>query len=115
MTKKQIYETIEKAINTKTELILTVKHGLGSIIDNTHFQPYILGDDTYQYSFIWGYLSEQNLYYKFILDNIVAAKLSVKKYDVREDACYQYSCEEEHFGHIEGFENAYFQAARHAD
>lgn len=112
MTSKQIYDVIEKAINTQTELLLTVKHGLGENIDNTSFQPYILGDDTYQYSFVWGYLTHSGLYYKFMLDNISFAKLTTKKYGVREDACYQHSIEEEHFSRIENFDNIYAQAAQ---
>jgi len=52
----EIYETIEKAINHSQTSNLTVKHGLGSIIKDTEFQPYILGDDYYQFIFVWGYL-----------------------------------------------------------
>jgi hypothetical protein len=114
MTANQIYDTIEKAINTKTELTFTVKHGLGDTIPDTSFQAYILGNDTYQYAFTWGYLPGLNLYYKFMLDNIVLAKSTTKKYDVRDDACYQHAIEEEHFGRLVGFDNVYSQAARHA-
>lgn len=115
MTATQIYDTIEKAIKNKNVLILTVKHGLGDTIPDTSFEAYILGDDTYQYSFTWGYLPDQKLYYKFMLSNIVLAKASTKKYDVREDACYQHSIEEEHYRSLAGFENIYIQAARTAN
>lgn len=115
MKPKQIYDTIEKAINDKKELVLTVKHGLGDTIPDTSFQAYILGDDTYQYAFVWGYLPGQNLYYKFMLDNITSSMLTTKKYSVREDACYQHALEEEHFGLLEGFDNIYAQAARHSN
>lgn len=114
MTPKQVYDTIKKSINDKTELVLTVKHGLGDTIPNTPFQAYILGNDTYQYAFVWGFLAGQNLYYKFMLDNIVSAKATTIKYSVREDACYQYAIEEEHFEQIDGFDNVYSQAARHS-
>jgi hypothetical protein len=113
MTAKQIYEIIEKGLNNTTELSISVKHGLGTTIDDTHFQAYILGSDTYQYSFVWGYLPGQNLYYKFMLNNISAIKLTSKKYKVRKDACYQYSIEEEHYGCLDGFDNIYMQAAQH--
>lgn len=112
MTPNQIYAVIEKAINTQTELLLTVKHGLGGNIDNTSFQPYILGDDTYQFGFVWGYLTHSGLYYKFFLDNISFAKLTTKKYNVREDACYQHSIEEEHYCRSETFDNIYAQSAQ---
>lgn len=115
MSVKEIYEVIEKAINEKSELVLTVKHGLGDLIPDTHFQAYRLGDDTYQYSYVWGYLPNLNLYYKFRLDQIVAAKATITKYGVREDACYQHSIEEDTYAQLEGFKNVYAQAARHAN
>ena len=115
MSPKEIYEIIEKAINEKSELVLTVKHGLGDTIANTQFQAYMLGHDTYQYDYVWGYLSDLNLYYKFLLDQIVAVKLTNVKYAAREDACYQYAIEEETFAQLDGFTNIYAQAARHAN
>lgn len=114
MTPNQVYDTIAKAINEKKELTLTVKHGLGDLLPNTPFQGYILGDDTYQYSFAWGFLPHTRLYYKFMLDSIVSAKATATAYATREDACYQHSIEEEHFARLEGFDNIYVQAARSA-
>lgn len=115
MSPKEIYEVIEKAINEKSELVLTVKHGLGDTIADTQLQGYRLGHDTYQYDYVWGYLPDLNLYYKFLLDQIVAAKATNAKYTVREDACYQYAIEEETFAQLDGFTNIYVQAARHAN
>ena len=114
MTAKTIYNSIETAIDTNSEIKLSVKHGLGSNIDNTLFQPYILGDDTYQYSFVWGYLPGLNLYYKFRLTDILSADLLQTKFNVREDACYQYAIEEDHFAKLSGFTNIYLQAAKTA-
>lgn len=114
MTTKQIYATIEKAINEGVEVILTVKHGLGDSIPDTAFEAYILGNDTYQYGFVWGRLTHQGLYYKLLLDNITAAKATSTKHAVRDDACYQHAIEEEHYARLQGFDNIYVQAARHA-
>lgn len=111
METNQIYDTIQRAIDAKMELSFNYKHGIGGEISNV-FHAYILGDDTMQYSFVWGYLPDQGLYYKFMLSNIVSAKLLTKKYAVREDACYQYSIEEEHFNRVEGFTNSFGEAAR---
>lgn len=113
MTRNQIYETLEKAINNKSEIMLSAKHGLGSLIDGMRFQPYILGDDSFQYPFVWGYLPGNNEYYKFMLDNVVATKSVAAKYDVREDACYQHAINEDHFARLTGFDNIYGQAAKH--
>lgn len=112
MSPKEIYEVLEKAINEKNEVVLTVKHGLGDTIPDTHFQGYRLGNDTYQYGYVWGYLSDLNLYYKFLLDQIVAVKVIETKYAVREDACYQHAIEEDTFAQLDGFKNIYAQAAR---
>jgi len=113
MTQKQIYESLEKAISNKSEVMLSARHGLGSLIDGMRFQPYVLGDDSFQYPFVWGYLPGNNEYYKFMLGNVVAAKSTTSKYDVREDACYQHATNEDHFGRLAGFDNIYGQAAKH--
>jgi len=107
MTQKEIYQKIEQALQEKTELLLTVKHGLGEIIPNIAFQPYVLGDDAFQYSFTWGYQSDNKDYYRFMLSSIVSAKKTKIKYDVRTDACYQYAIDEDHFGRLAGFDNIY--------
>jgi hypothetical protein len=111
MTKEEIYNIIDQGINQKQTLILSVRHGLGSVINNTKFDPYIVGDDTYQFQFAWGYLPEQNLFYKFDLDNIESAKLGNEKFEISEEACYQYAIEEEHFAEVEGFKNIFMKAA----
>ena len=107
-----IYDTIQQAIDNKTELSLTVKHAFGESFPGTRFQAYILGDDAYQYKFVWGYLPDSNDYYRFSLDHITAAKATKDKYSVREDACYQYAIDEDHFARLQGFANIFNTAAR---
>jgi hypothetical protein len=113
MTQEQVYKALEKAINSKTEVLLSAIHGLGSLLDGMRFQPYILGDDSFQYPFVWGYLPDNNEYYKFMLSTVVTAKPVAAKYDVREDACYQHAINEDHFGRLAGFDNIYGQAVKH--
>jgi len=109
------YSKIENGIKNNTEVILAVRHGLGDIIEGTKFQPYILGDDSYQYSFVWGFLPDFNLYYKFMLDNIITVKNTTIEYFVREDACYQHAIEEEQFAVLKNFQNIYNNAAKHSN
>ena len=49
MTPKQVYEVLEKALSNKSEVLLSARHVLGSLIDGMRFQTYILGDDSFQY------------------------------------------------------------------
>ncbi len=112
MTIEEIYNVIDQGVNQKKTLILSVRHGLGSVIDNTIFSPYILGDDTYQFQFAWGHLPELNLFYKFYLDNIESAKLGNEKFEISEEACYQYAVDEEHFAEVDGFKNIFIKAAK---
>ncbi len=109
---KKIIDTIDKAIQEKKALILRVKHGLGSTLEDIGFEPYIYGDDTLQYPFVWGYLSHSGLFYKLLLDHIISAKLTEESFSVRPEACYQYALEEEHFSVLKGFSNVYGQEAR---
>lgn len=113
MKESEVYKEIEKGIEEKSELLFSVKHGLGKVIDNISFQAYILGDDTFQYSFVWGYIPGQNLYYKFMLENIISISQTTKEYNVRLDACYQYAINETHFMRLDKFKNIYGEAARH--
>jgi hypothetical protein len=101
------YTKIQEGIRNNTEITLAVRHGLGDIIQDTTFQAYILGDDSYQYSFVWGYLPDLNLYYKFMLDNIITVKNTTKKYSVRKEASYQHAIEEEQFAILENFTNIF--------
>lgn len=112
MNKEEIYSIIKKGIKEQNTVILSVRHGLGSVINNTKFEPYILGDDAYQFPFTWGYLPYQNIFYKFDLNNILSAKLGNEKFEISDDACYQYAIEEEHFAEVDGFNNIFIKAAR---
>lgn len=114
MTRQQLHDTIAKAVKARAELILTVTHGLGELLPDTPFQGYLLGADLYQYGFVWGFLPQTGLYYKFMLDRIVTAKATKTKYAVRKDACYQFALEEEQFARLSGFDNIFGQAARYA-
>ena len=115
MNEYPLNSVIDKAINNSLELNLTVKHGFGELIPSTRFQAYILGNDTYQYAFTWGYLPDIGLFYKFMLSSIVDAKVTGKSFTSRNDACYQHAIEEEHFAVLDGFNNIYVQSARCAD
>ncbi len=104
-----IIETIQKAIKLATELRISARHGHGDYID-TILQPYIQGDDTYQYRFVWGYIPHNGLYYKFFLDNIKSAKLGSLTYTARPDAVYLYSIEESLYAVLPGFDKISFEA-----
>ena len=118
MDSNVIYEIIERAINDKKELIINMKYASGhgrDTLDDLSFQPYILGDDTMQFGFVWGYLSSNHLYYKILLENIITAKLTSRKFDVKDDACYQYIDEESHFAMLDKFKNYFRGPARIAN
>jgi hypothetical protein len=107
-----LVDIIKKGIEDKIELILTAKYGLGDKNLEVPFQPYIYGEDSMQYQFVWGYLSYPMLFYKFHMDNIVSAKLSDTTFTVLPNACYQYAIEEERYAVLPDFDNIYADAAR---
>lgn len=96
-------EIINKSINTQTRLSLKIKHGLGNSIE-VDFDPYIYGDDTMQYRFLWGYLVHNRLTYKFRVADIVSAKLTEDKFKIIDYAWYYYSLEEEFWNIAPDFE-----------
>lgn len=112
MNAEKIDEIILKAIKEKLEVELKVKHGLGDIIESVGFHPYIAGDDAFQHPFVWGYLIHNMTFYKFSFKHILSAKLTTSKFSVSNEACYQYSLDEDHSARIDGFKNIYSEAAR---
>jgi hypothetical protein len=108
MEENRIKQAIKKAIDSNKTLDLTIKHGVGDTIEIS-LDPYILGSDTMQYDFVWGYIPFNKLYYKLILDFILSARVSEKKFEVQNDAVYLFALEEEHFEIVGGFDNIYGQ------
>lgn len=103
MNHKNIYTQIEKAIREKKVLTLSIKPGIGNDnIDNIKFDPYILGDDTFQHPFVFGFISWSGLFYKFRLYDIKQCKLSQVNFEVSERATYHHAIEEDHYAIAEG-------------
>ena len=112
MDNKEIYEVIKLGVKENRTLNISVRNGLGSIIKDIEFEPYIIGDDTFQFSFAWGHLPQQGLFYRFKLENILSANFRSKNFQISSDACYQYAIEEEHFAVVDDFTNMFVQTAR---
>ena len=103
MTKLEIGNTVQMAIENAQSVTIKFKHGVGEEL-TLPFDPYIYGDDTMQYSFVWGYLPQNNLYYKFMFDIVTSVKLTPDKFSVKDDAVYLYAIEEEHWCRVSGIE-----------
>lgn len=101
------YSRIIRGITGKTEIILAVSHNKGNIIENILFEPYIIGSDLFEYTFVWGYLPEAKIYYKFMIGNILTVKNTSKQISIREDASYHTTMSERQFAILESFEVTY--------
>lgn len=91
-----IDEKIENAIQNHKTILINTKYGLGQELE-VEFDPYIIGSDTMQYGFVWGFLPWNNLMYKFILNNLLSVKITDKTFKVQSDVIYLYAIEEEHY------------------
>jgi hypothetical protein len=102
MHQSVIYNLIKEAINQKRELKMNIKYGLGDNSDSieVEFQPYVLGSDIFQYSYVWGYLPHDDTYYKFLLNLINSVKASGDTYTVRANPPYPYALGEEHYASL---------------
>ena len=109
MNTNQLASIIQEAISSKKVLSLTIKHGLGEKID-IEIEPYIYGDDTMQYSFVWGYLSFSRLFYKLRFDSIEKATILKKEFGILPNAVYYYTLEEELWEIISGFDQLYLDS-----
>ena len=103
MTREEIVSTIEKAIDNHLTLTVMYKYGFGDPIE-VNFNPYIYGSDIMQYDFVWGFLTNNPMHYKMLVDFIVSAKLTTKKFTVESDSIYLYASEEEHWNRIKEIE-----------
>ena len=92
-----------KAIDNHLTLTVVYKYGLGDTIE-VNFNPYIYGSDIMQYEFVWGFLTNNPMHYRMLVDFIVSAKLTTKKFTVESDSIYLYALEEEHWNRIKEFE-----------
>jgi hypothetical protein len=108
MEYNQINEIIKNAIKTQSVLSIQIKDDTDKpfLIE---FNPYILGQDILQYDFVWG--ETRRLFYKLDLDKIESVSALPKKFEVSENACYQFSLEEEHYEVLNNFDNVFGQAA----
>ena len=103
MEQEKIIETINKAIDNHLTLTVVYKYGLGDTVE-VNFNPYIYGSDIMQYEFVWGFLTNNPMHYRMLVDFIVSAKLTTKKFTVESDSIYLYALEEEHWNRIKEFE-----------
>lgn len=100
---KMLIDTIQSAIHEKKELLLKIKSGDESETSLEVFmQPYVLGNDVLQYSFVWGFLSHNGLFYKVLTDWIISAETIEIPYTVQEGVVYEQSPGEEHICVLEG-------------
>jgi hypothetical protein len=99
----EIDEIIKRAILDNQTITVKFKHGTGDELE-LDFDPYIYGDDTMQYGFVWGYLPTNLLFYKFMVDSIISVKLTQQTFIVHSEARYLYSLEEEHWGRVKAIE-----------
>jgi len=112
---------IKQAIYSNIEIEIEYLYGLQSDkrtvneFTTVHLQPYIYGDDIFQYSFVWGYLPDRKVCYKFLLDNIRKVVLTKTNYKVVPEVSYQYSLEEEHYDVLQGFRRIYAEEAAPID
>lgn len=106
-----LIDIIKSAIYQKKELLLKVKSDQEpNQFVEVLMQPYVLGDDILQYEFVWGYLTDKQVFYKVLTDLIISAEAIEIPYTVIEDATYDYSIGEEHFCVLEGLGIKYAEA-----
>ena len=106
-----ITDIIAKAIESKRELYLTLRHALKGTFSVT-FNPYITGLDILEYEFVWGYLPASLSFYKIFADQILYAEIMTEKFLVKQEGCYQYAMEEVHYLVVPEFSNIHPQSAQ---
>lgn len=108
-----ITDTIELAIQQKKQLLLKVTYGDSDIESDLFICPYVFGIDVLNYEFVWGYLPDQETFYKVLILHVQAAEITELQFEVLPQACYQYLQADEIPEIVEGFENVYAGAAVH--
>lgn len=98
-----LIDIIQSAILEKKELLLIIKPSDDATENIEVFmQPYVYGHDVLQYSFVWGYLSHNGVFYKILTDWIISAETIEIPFSAQEDAVYEQSPGEEHLCVLEG-------------
>jgi hypothetical protein len=103
---KKEYELLEKAIKNKQVVDITFKQGLGEDL-TVPFHPYIIGSDLMQCDFVWGFLPNNRLQYKFDFNKISKVKLQKNTFNVLEGMIYHNADDEEHYCVVDGFTKTY--------
>lgn len=106
-----ITDTIELAIQQKKQLLLKVTYGDSDIESDLFICPYVFGIDVLDYEFVWGYLPDQDTFYKVLVLHVIAAEIIELSFDVLPQACYQYAQADEIPFIVDGFENVFSNAA----
>ena len=94
---------IIKAIDSQTDLIIEVKTPTEGSIE-LRFSPYLYGYDFLHLPFIWGFLPDQQVLYRFYLDRILAIWSGATRFSLRPGPIYLYGSEEEHLRQIDGLD-----------
>lgn len=105
-----IEEKIKEAVETSKQVNIKMLYGLGNEI-SIEFQPYIYGQDIMQFSFVWGYIPFNRVFYKIHLDNIKSVQVTEITYTVLPGAIYMWSLEEEHYSVLVGFRNIFSESS----
>jgi hypothetical protein len=96
---------IREAVKNKQTLEFEVRYGIGNDFLKIELDTYIFGADIYQYDFVWGYLPDEQKYYKLMLEFIYSINQTHKNFIVQNDALYLYASEEEHWSRVDDEEN----------
>lgn len=99
---------IIEAIDTQTDLIIEVKTPTDGSIE-LRFAPYLYGYDFLHLPFIWGYLPDQQVLYRFYLDRILAVWSGSVHFTLRPGSIYLYGSEEEHLRQIDGLDRRLYE------
>lgn len=97
-----ISELIKVAISDKKELNLKLKTTSNATQQEVRFCPYIYGEDTLNFKFIWGYLPQFQTFYSLPVQQIEAAEPVRVLYSAFPNAKYLKPQGEEHYCVLEG-------------
>jgi len=102
MTAQEMDDVIRQALAGGKMLWLVVKLGQeGYINDRLGFDPYLYGIDVMGHDFLWGYMPQSSIYYKFRVTDILKAEVSSESVEITPDRLpieYYYHEDEEIMG-----------------
>ena len=95
-------ETIKVAIADKKELNIKLKNTSTATSQEIRFCPYIFGEDSLNFKFIWGYLPEYQIFYSLPIQQIEEAEPIRILYSAFPNAKYLRPQGEKHYSVLKG-------------